>query len=245
MIEFRDVSIAFDGRTVFENLSFSAGFHERIAVLGGSGSGKTTVIRLMLGLIRPDAGEILVDGAPVADLSESALRPVRMKFSVVFQEGALFDSLDVKENVAFCLREYGRLSEAAIEDTVRSILKRLDIETAISLMPEELSGGMRRRVAIARSLADCEPKMFLYDEPTTGLDPVARDNICGLILNLSEGAEPDRKGFVVVTHQVSDAQRLARRFIYLRDKRIAFDGGLQALKRTEDRQLRRFVKEIL
>lgn len=162
MIEFKNVSLSFGSHTIFEDLNFKANFHERVAVIGGSGSGKTTILRLVLGLTRPDDGDILIDGRSITDLPESQLRPFRMKFNIVFQEGALFDSMPVRENVAFCLREFSRLTETQIEQKVRTLLESLGIEEAIDLMPEELSGGMRRRVAIARSLAECEPKMFLF-----------------------------------------------------------------------------------
>jgi phospholipid/cholesterol/gamma-HCH transport system ATP-binding protein len=198
-----------------------------------------------LGLILPNSGRILVNGQPIIGLSESQLRPFRSKFSIVFQEGALFDSISVRENVAFCLREYTRLSDEEIEKKIRALLKRLGIEYAIDLMPEELSTGMQRRVAIARSLAECEPEMFLYDEPTSGLDPIIANSIRTLVKQLSECRASDRTGFILVTHRVPDAQEVADRFMYLRDKKIAFDGDLQALKRTQDSQLRQFIREIL
>ncbi|GAB4388469.1 MAG: ATP-binding cassette domain-containing protein [Thermodesulfovibrionales bacterium] len=243
MIEFQDVSLAFGNNHVLDGVSFRAEFYERIAILGGSGTGKTTILRLILGLLRPDSGRVLIDGEDITVMSESELRERRMKFSIVFQEGALFDSLSVRENVAFCLREYTDLSEEGIEGRVRGLLRRLGIEEAIDLMPEELSGGMQRRVAIARSLAACEPRMMLYDEPTTGLDPITADNICGLIKELSAGEPPQRTGFIVVTHKVTDAAKVAERFMYLTD-RIVFDGGLEALKATEDAGLRTFVNEL-
>jgi phospholipid/cholesterol/gamma-HCH transport system ATP-binding protein len=163
----------------------------------------------------------------------------------VFQEGALFDSLDVKENVAFCLRENSRLPEEEIDKKVRELLRRVNIEGAIHLMPEELSGGMQRRVAIARSLASCEPEMMLYDEPTTGLDPVTAETICELINELSAGVPPERRGLIIVTHDVADAAKVAERFLYLKDGRIVFDGDLHALKGTEDQGLRTFINDIL
>jgi phospholipid/cholesterol/gamma-HCH transport system ATP-binding protein len=245
MIEFKNISLAFGRKTLFDDLSFKINYHERVAMLGGSGSGKTTILKLILGLVRSDAGRILVEDRDITDLSESQLRPFRMKFNIVFQDGALFDSMPVKENVAFCLREYTRLSEAEIDQRVRALLQRMGIEETLHMMPEELSGGMRRRVAIARSLAECEPRMFLYDEPTTGLDPIAADSICKLIQQLSAGDRPNRKGFILVTHKVADAQAVARRFIYLRRRQIAFDGDLAALKRTRDSELRQFIREIL
>lgn len=245
MIEFQNVTLAYNDNVVLNNLSFTARFHERIAILGGSGGGKTTILRLMLALVRPDSGKILIDGQDITVLSESDLRDIRMKFSIVFQEGALFDSLSVRENVAFCLREYSKFSEEEIEKRVRALLRKMGIEEAIDLVPEELSGGMQRRVAIARSLAGCAPKMVLYDEATTGLDPLTADNICKLINELSAGDPPGRVGSIIVTHKVMDASKVAERFMYLRNGTIAFDGDMIALRNTEDPELREFINELL
>ncbi len=244
MIEFQNVVLAFNNNVVIDGLSFRARFYEKIAVLGGSGEGKTTLLRLMLGLVRPDSGKILIDGRDITVLSESELRDIRMNFSIVFQEGALFDSMSVRENVAFCYREYSNYSEEEIEARVREILRRLGIEEAIDLMPEELSGGMQRRVAIARSLAGCNPRMVLYDEATTGLDPLTADNICREINELSKGEPPDRTGFIIVTHKVTDAIKVAERFMYVKNGKVAFDGDLEALRHTDDRELRLFTEEL-
>ncbi|MBI5741596.1 MAG: ATP-binding cassette domain-containing protein [Nitrospirae bacterium] len=244
MIEFRDVTLAYGERVVLDRLSFKAQFHEKVAILGGSGEGKTTILRLVLGLVHPDDGKIIINGQDITDLSETQVRDVRMNFSIVFQEGALFDSMNVRENVAFSLREYTKYSEDEIEERVRSLLKRLAIEDAIELMTAELSGGMQRRVAIARSLAAGEPRMMLYDEPTTGLDPLTSENICKLIGDLSTGEPPGRPGFIIVTHKVTDAARVAERFMYIRSGRIVFDGAIDALKNTADAELRSFISEL-
>jgi phospholipid/cholesterol/gamma-HCH transport system ATP-binding protein len=209
-------------------------------VLGGSGEGKTTILKLIMGLIRPDSGRILVDGEDITERSEEELRPVRMKFSIVFQEGALFDSLNVKENVAFCLREYTKMSEEEIDHHVRELLMKVGVEQAMALMPEELSGGMHRRVAIARSLAAAEPKMFLYDEPTSGLDPVNADTICRLILDLSR----EGTGFVIVTHKVYDALKVADRFLFLRDGILLADEKREGLLATTIPEIRTFISEL-
>lgn len=244
MIEFKDVVLSYGNHVVLNGLSFSIMFHERVAILGGSGEGKTTILKLILGLVRPDEGNILIDGQDITMMSETELGDVRMKFSIVFQDGALFDSLSVRENVAFCLREYSKLSEKEIEEQVMALLKRLGIENAIDLMPEELSGGMQRRVAIARSLAACKPKIMLYDEPTTGLDPLTADNICGLMKELSAGEPPERMGLVIVTHKVADAAKVADRFMYLKNGKITFDGNVNSLKKTRDQELRAFINEL-
>lgn len=245
MIEFREVRIAFNGRPVLDGTSFAVRFSEKAAILGGSGEGKTTILKLILGLLRPDDGAIYVNGRDITQLSESALGEVRTLFSILFQEGALFDSLSVGENVAFSLCDVGGLAPEEAETVVRSLLRQVGIEDAIDLMPEELSGGMQRRAAIARSLAVCQPRMILYDEPTTGLDPITADTICDLINDLSVGTPEERTGLIIVTHDVPHAARVAERFLYLRGGRIAFDGDLKALKSAKDPEVRKFIREIL
>jgi phospholipid/cholesterol/gamma-HCH transport system ATP-binding protein len=240
MIAFDRVWFAYGTKGVLRDTSFSINAHERVAILGVSGEGKTTILRLILGLIRPDSGHIIINGEDITNETEDELRQVRRKFSIVFQEGALFDSLDVKENVAFCLREYTKMSEEEIDKRVRELLRVVGVEEAIELMPEELSGGMHRRVAIARSLAATEPKMFLYDEPTSGLDPLNADNICKLILELSRNA----RGFIIVTHKVFDAMKVADRFMFLRDGMIIFDGDKEKLKNTTIPEIQLFVEEL-
>lgn len=240
MISFEDVWFSYGTRPVLQGVNFSIATRERVAVLGGSGEGKTTILKLIMGLIRPDSGRILVDGEDITERSEEELRPVRMKFSIVFQEGALFDSLNVKENVAFCLREYTKMSEEEIDRTVRELLMKVGVEQAMALMPEELSGGMHRRVAIARSLAAAEPKMFLYDEPTSGLDPVNADTICRLILDLSR----EGTGFVIVTHKVYDALKVADRFLFLRDGILLADEKREGLLATTIPEIRTFISEL-
>ena len=240
MIVFEKVHFSYNSREILKGVDFSVGFHERVAVLGGSGEGKTTILRLILGLIRPDAGRIFVDGDDIADKRESELREVRMKFNIVFQEGALFDSLNVKENVAYCLREYTKMSEEEIDTKVRLILGTVGVEHALELMPEELSGGMHRRVSLARSLALAAPRMFLYDEPTTGLDPLNADNICRLIADLSK----DGKGFIMVTHKVSDAMKVADRFMFLKTGELLFDGNRQKLFNADIPDIKFFISEM-
>jgi phospholipid/cholesterol/gamma-HCH transport system ATP-binding protein len=243
MIELQNIRLMYGKNVVFDDLNFTAEFHEKIAILGGSGRGKTTLLKLILGLAVPDSGKVLIDGEDIGQMSPERLRLARMKFSIVFQEGALFDSLNVKENIAFALREYTDYSEEEIDKRVREIAGRLGIENAIYLMPEELSGGMQRRVAIARSLAAGNPKMMLYDEPTTGLDPLTAANICNLISELSQGGPPDRIGLIAVTHKVTDAVKIAERFVYLPNG-IVFDGDIRELVNTSDPELREFINEL-
>lgn len=241
MIEFDNVHFAYGSRHVLRGVSFSVGVDERLAILGGSGDGKTTILKLILGLLKPDSGRILVDGADITQKTENELREERVKFSIVFQEGALFDSLSVKENIAFCLREYTHMSEQEIDHKVRELLGRVGLEGAMSLMPEELSGGMHRRVAIMRSMAAFEPKMLLYDEPTTGLDPVNADVICRLILDLSENG----KGFIIVTHKIFDAIKVAQRFMFLKNGTIVFNGDKEALLRSPIPEIQIYRSEYI
>jgi phospholipid/cholesterol/gamma-HCH transport system ATP-binding protein len=240
MIEFEHVLFSYGAREVLRDISFSINFHEKVAILGGSGDGKTTILRLIMGLLRPDSGRILIDGEDISSKTEDELREIRMKFSIVFQEGALFDSLNVKENVAFGLREYRNLSEEEVDRKVRTLLKMVDLEDAMELMPEELSGGMHRRVAIMRSLAAIEPKMFLYDEPTTGLDPVNADIICKLILDLSQ----EGKGLIIVTHKIFDAFKLAHRYMFLKNGTIIFDGQKEKLIYSSIPEIQVFLSEL-
>jgi len=240
MIEFDKVSLSYGTRKVLQDVSLSIRTEERVAILGGSGEGKTTVLKLILGLLRPDSGRILIDGEDITDKTEGELREIRMKFSIVFQEGALFDSMNVKENIAFGLREYTNLLEEEIDQKVRELLRRVDLEDAIELMPGELSGGMHRRVAIMRSLAAFDPKMFLYDEPTTGLDPANAEIICRLILDLSQNG----KGLVIVTHKIFDAVKIADRFMLLKNGSIIFDGNRDQLMNSPISDVQVFRSEL-
>lgn len=240
MIEFDRVFFSYGRRSILKGLSFSVREDERVAILGGSGDGKTTILKLIVGLLRPDSGSILIDGEEITEKTEEELREIRIKFSMVFQEGALFDSLSVKENVAFPLREYTKMNEEEIDRKVRDLLRRVGLEEAIGQMPEQLSGGMHRRVAIMRSVAAFEPKMFLYDEPTTGLDPVSADVICKLILDLSQQG----RGFVIVTHKIFDAFRLAERFMFLRGGTILFDGDKREMLHSTLPEIQIFLREL-
>ena len=240
MIVFDRVWFSYRAREVLKDISFSINARERLAILGESGEGKTTILRLILGLIRPDSGHVIIEGEDITNKTEDELRRVRRKFSIVFQEGALFDSLNVKENVAFCLREYTRMSEDEIDKKVRELLRIVGVEEAIELMPEELSGGMHRRVAIARSLAASEPSMFLYDEPTSGLDPINADNICRLILELSRNGT----GFIIVTHKVFDAMKVADRFMFLHNGMMVFDGDRETLVHAPIPEIQLFIQEL-
>jgi phospholipid/cholesterol/gamma-HCH transport system ATP-binding protein len=239
VVEFRNVTFCRGERAILDELSFRAGFSERVAILGESGSGKTTILKLIMGLLQPDEGAIVVDGLDIANIDESELRDTRLRFSIVFQDGALFDSMTVKENVAFYMREYGSYTEEHIDRAVRDQLDKVGVHDAVRLMPEELSGGMQRRVAIARSLAAREPDMFLYDEPTSDLDPLSSSTILKLIRALSSSG----RGFLMVTHQLADASKVADRFLFLHQGKILFDGDRRHFFESDQDIIQRYVKE--
>lgn len=237
MIQFDHVTLFRDIRAVLDDVVLSIDSSEKVAILGGSGEGKTTILKLILRLFRPDEGRIFIDGEDIGTKTEDELRPIRKKFSIVFQEGALFDSLSVKENVAFYFREYTKMSEDDVERRVRELLRIVDMEQALYLMPEELSGGMQRRVAIARAFAAEEPKMFLYDEPTSGLDPVNAQTICTLINNLSH----TQRGFIIVTHDILSALQVANRFLFIKGGVFLFDGDGESLVHSGHPEVQKFV----
>lgn len=238
MIHFDHVVFSRSGRIILDDINFMIDKTERVAILGGSGEGKTTILRLMLRLLVPDSGKIIIDNEDITNWSEHQLRNVRRKFSIVFQDGALFDSLTVRENVAFYLREYTSMDESEIDKRVRMLLSFVDVENAIDLMPEELSGGMMRRVAIARSLAAQNPKMFLYDEPTSDLDPLSAAKIRSLIMEL----DGKQRGFIIVTHEMRDALKLGNRFLFLKNGKICFDGNRDELINTKIPELMEFLR---
>jgi phospholipid/cholesterol/gamma-HCH transport system ATP-binding protein len=205
MIEFQDVTKVFEDDVVLNRVSFRISRGETKIILGASGSGKSTILKLVLGLIRPDSGSILIEGQDITQMRESELVQVRKKIGMVFQEGALFDSMSVLENVGYRLFEEARLSDEEIAVAVRRLLGFVGLEEAIEKMPAELSGGMKRRVGIARALA-ATPRVILYDEPTAGLDPITKRHIVELMIKLR-----DLEGVtsVFVTHDLQAADIIA------------------------------------
>jgi phospholipid/cholesterol/gamma-HCH transport system ATP-binding protein len=208
MIECRNVSKSFDDQIILDNISFNINRGETKIILGGSGSGKSTILKLILGLIRPDSGQILIEGLDIARMTEHELQPIRRNIGMVFQEGALFDSLSVRENVGYRLSEEKRLDDDAIEEEVLQQLSFVGLEDSIDKMPAELSGGMKRRVGIARALVGT-PKVVLYDEPTAGLDPITKRTIVELMVRLrdTEGVTS-----VFVTHDLQAASMMVNEY---------------------------------
>jgi phospholipid/cholesterol/gamma-HCH transport system ATP-binding protein len=221
LIEFKDVSIGFDEGDVLHGLSFEVSPGETKVFLGESGSGKTLIMKLAAGLLRADAGRIWVMGHNIAEMTENELLDFRRHLGFVFQEGALFDSMTVEENVAFRLREEN-VPEAEVETRVREALRFVELETSLEKYPAELSGGMRRRVSIARALVDKPPLVF-YDSPTAGLDPVTSQTIITLILR---GRDLQGVTSLLATHRVQDAFGLAHfRFDNETNRVVSADGN--------------------
>ena len=216
LLELRGVSKSFERKRVLDKLDLAIGQGETVAILGPSGSGKSVLLRLVMGLTRPDGGRILFAGQDIASLSEEALQPLRARMAMLFQGGALFDSLTVAENVAYPLRVQGTLAEAAIAARVADRLAMVGLPDTGGMMPADLSGGMKKRVALARAIA-CKPELILYDEPTTGLDPMSARRINGLIRSIQRQL---RVTSIVVTHDVPSALQVADRIAILGDGRI-------------------------
>lgn len=261
-IEFRDVHLSFDDKKILNGISFTVKRGETKIILGRSGGGKSTTIRLLLGLIKPDSGQILVDGEDITNYSEPEMMSVRQKMGMVFQEGALFDSLSVYDNVAYRLHEQGIIEED-VEPEVRRMLQFVDLEDAIDKMPSELSGGMRRRVGIARALVG-DPKIVMFDEPTAGLDPPTARTICELAIKLrdledvssifvthemqnldylcSEYALVDEKGEIIFEEEGERLCLINTGIIMLREGQIIFNGRDEELKQTQDPYILRFLR---
>jgi phospholipid/cholesterol/gamma-HCH transport system ATP-binding protein len=249
IIVFDRVSLAFDDKQILRDVSFTLGTGHTKIFLGASGAGKSTILRLILGLLKPDSGAIFVNGERVDNMHEDALMKVRADLGMVFQEGALFDSLTVRENVGYKLFEESDLPLDVVDARVKEVLGFVRLSEFIERMPSELSGGQRRRVAIARAMT-AKPRILLYDEPTTGLDPITSLTIDEEIIKLRdlEGVSS-----IVVTHQLRDAFFVAEHmavtsgedvrfdkapprkadeaeFIMLKDGRIAFEGNATELR---------------
>lgn len=236
MIRLENIHLNLSGRRILAGINLEVGAAERLVVLGESGIGKSTILKVILGLLRPDRGRVLLAGADLQGLSEAELGLRRLALAMVFQNGALFDGLTVGENVGYRLFEAGRLAETEIEALVREKLASVGLAEAIDLYPDQLSGGMRKRAAIARALA-AEPQLILFDEPTAGLDPVAAETVIELILRWQQQG----RGTVVVTHDLGCAFRVGERLLLIHDGQIVFDGNRAALELSSVPAVQRFL----
>lgn len=258
-VEFRHVSIGFDGNSVLNNVNFTARSGEMVIILGPAGGGKSVLLKLADGLLRPDSGRIWVFGEEISSMPEREMFAFRRNIGMVFQESALFDSLSVCDNVAFRLREQGD-DEVDIDRRVRESLRFVELEDAIDKFPDELSGGMRRRVAIARAIIT-QPKLLLYDSPTGGLDPITSTTIIQLVMKQRDVYDSTA---LLVTHRLQDAFTLATHqfdmktnqmeripgdgtdpntnIMVLKGGRIAFTGSLVDLLRSKDPYIQEFLE---
>jgi len=237
IIAFSHVSISFDGRLVLEDVSFSVDRGQTLCILGRSGVGKSVALRLLMGFLKPDSGSITVEGQEITSLDEDGMRAIRKRVTMVFQNGALFDSLSVRENVAFPLRERGGLDEDQIQQLVDRLLGLVGAEDAAEAFPASLSTGRKRAVAIARALA-AQPEVVLYDEPTTMVDPIIARRLGDLIQRLKR-----QLGFtsIVVTHDMRFAERLADQVLFLHQGRALFFGPLEAFIASPDEHIQQFL----
>ncbi len=236
VIRLRNVSKSFGDKHVLSSVTLDVERGSTVALLGASGSGKSVTLKTINGLIRPDGGDIDVLGFTVSEMTEQELVPLRRRVSYLFQGGALFDSMNVFDNVAFPLREHRDLEPGALHDRVIELLSMVRLDNAEYLQPSELSGGMRKRVAVARALA-LEPEIMLYDEPTTGLDPVTSEAMAQLIIDL--GRSPSVTS-VVVTHDLPLVYRVAERVVFLHDGKFVFSGTVTQARRESPEAVRQF-----
>ncbi len=258
-IIFEDVSISFEGRTVLDGVSFELKRGETKVLFGVAGSGKSTILKLVLGLVKPDRGRIFVLGHEVSAMKEHDLFHVRRMIGMVFQESALFDSLTVRENVAYRLVEEKDISPQEVEDRVRESLRFVELEHTVDMFPAELSGGMRRRVAIARAIAT-QPEVLLYDSPTAGLDPITSTRIIELIV---KNRDVFKTSSLMVTHRLQDGFTMASHhfdektntmvpneggrndehttFMILRDGKVIFNGFAPELARSKDDYIKEYI----
>jgi len=237
MISFSHVSLWFDERRVLDNVSFVVHRGETLCILGRSGVGKSVALRILMGFLRPQVGSIRVDGEEINGVSEEGMQEIRKRVTMVFQNGALFDSLTVRENVAFPLRERGGLDEDQIQQIVERLIGLVGAEDVSDALPASLSTGRRRAVAIARALAS-QPEIVLYDEPTTMVDPIIARRLGGIIQRLKK-----QLGFtsIVVTHDMRFAERLADSVLFLHEGKAAFFGPLAGFLASSDPNIQQFL----
>jgi len=239
MIRLEDVNFKIGNNHIIRDLSLEITEGETVSVIGQSGSGKSTILKLILGLYQPTSGNVFIDEVDISNLKESKLREVRKQIGMVFQAGALFDSLTVGENIGYYLLEHSKMKLEDIADEVIQMLEFVGLPASIiDRLPDQLSGGQQRRVAIARALISTKPKIMLYDEPTTGLDPQMTKRITKLILKIRE---PRNVAQIVVTHQIADAFHIADRFIMISEGDKIFDGSGKELLRSSNTDIIKFL----
>ncbi len=240
MIEARQLKKSFGPQRVLNGVNLRVEKGESVVIIGRSGGGKSILLKHLIGLLTPDEGEVIIAGESIAQMNERQLLKVRRKFGMLFQGAALFDSLTVAENVGFVLQREGKLSEPEVAKRVDQALDMVDLGGTQNKKPAELSGGMRKRVGLARAII-YQPEIVLYDEPTTGLDPIVADSIDQLIVRVREQLEVTT---VAVTHDMRSARRIGQRILMLHDGRIHFNGTPDEVFQSKDPMVYRFVNGI-
>lgn len=240
MIQLKNVNMSFKNRQILKDISLTVHKGETLVVIGASGSGKSTLLRLIIALLRPDSGQISINGLEITQLREAEMDKLRLHMGMVFQYSALFDSMTVGENVAFGLREHTDLSDEEIERTVKKKLAMVDLEGFAGAMPNELSGGMKKRVSLARAIAFA-PQILLYDEPSAGLDPIVAAKIDTLILNMQKSLGVTS---VVVTHHMDSAFRIADRIAMIYQGELIALGTVEEIKNSVDLRVKQFIYGI-
>ena len=240
MIEVRNLKKNFGPNPVLDGVSFGIEKGESLVIIGRSGGGKSVLLKHLIGLLKPDAGQVLIDGEDITVMNERELLRVRHRFGMVFQGAALFDSMNVAENVGFAFRRDRRLTEKEIARKVTESLEMVDLPGIENKNPSELSGGMRKRVGLARAIV-YEPEIVLYDEPTTGLDPIVSDSIDGLMLRVRDRLQVTT---VVVTHDMRTARRVGQRILMLHNKTIYATGTAEDIFGSQDPVVRQFIDGV-
>jgi phospholipid/cholesterol/gamma-HCH transport system ATP-binding protein len=240
MIEVRELKKGFGTQRILDGVNFQIEQGESVVIIGRSGSGKSVLLKQLIGLLKPDAGEVLVDGENIVPMDERQLLRVRQKFGMLFQGSALFDSMTVAENIAFPFRNRRELTPQEIARKVRGALEMVDLPGTEGKKPSELSGGMKKRVGLARAIV-YQPEIVLYDEPTTGLDPIVSDSIDQLLIRVRDQLQVTT---VVVTHDMRSARRVGHRILMLHDKRIHASGTPDEIFSSQDPVIRRFIEGV-
>jgi phospholipid/cholesterol/gamma-HCH transport system ATP-binding protein len=239
-IEVKDLKKSFGTNTILDGVSFKIEKGESVVIIGRSGGGKSVLLKHLIGLLTPDSGQVLIDGKNIVPMNERELLPVRRKFGMLFQGAALFDSMTVAENVGFAFRGDRAMPEAQVKEKVTEVLEMVDLPGTEDKKPSELSGGMRKRVGLARAII-YKPEIVLYDEPTTGLDPIVSDSIDQLIARVRDSLNVTS---IVVTHDMRSARRLGQRILMLHDKKIYVAGTAEQIFESKDPIVRRFIDGV-
>jgi len=238
MIKIIDLKKSFNSKKVLDGTNLEIEKGKITVIIGRSGEGKSVLIKHIIGLLKPDSGQILLDGQDITKMTERELNEVRRRFGMLFQGAALFDSLTVGENVAFPLREHAGMPEADLKEVIKEKLRLVGLKNVENMMPADLSGGMKKRVGLARAVA-MDPEIVLFDEPTTGLDPIMSDNVATLILDTQRDLKTT---YIVITHDISLTYKIADKVAMLHEGKIVEQGDVEYVKSSVNPILRQFVE---